>query len=352
MNATITGWGKCMPPAVLTNDDLASVIDTSDEWIRSRSGIKERRISHVANSDMAALAGKRAIAAAGLEPTEIDYIILATCTADRQIPSSACLVQAKIGAVNAAAADINAGCTGFIYGLSMAHGLLATGMAERVLLIGSEKISSYLDLEERSTAVLFGDGAGAVIVENTEADEGIKAMTLGADGNSAEHLTATGAGTEFIGSDARLAIVMDGAEIFRNAVIKMGATVTEVVEEAGWSLDDIDLIVPHQANVRIIDAVRRRIKADEDKVFVNIDKYGNTSAATIPIAIAEAVEQGRIQPGAKVVYTAFGAGTTWGATAFKWGSRVEPKQTIDDELAPLEATALEMITAKQEAVHG
>ena len=352
MNATITGWGKCTPPAVLSNDDLVSVIDTSDEWIVSRSGIKERRVSHVENSDMATLAGKRAIAAAGLEPTDIDYIILATCTADRQIPSSACYVQAKLGAVNAAAADINAGCTGFIYGLSMAHGLLATNMAERILLIGSEKISSYLDLEERSTAVLFGDGAGAVIVEKTDADEGIKAMTLGSDGTAAETLTSTGAGTEFIGSDARLAIVMDGAEIFRNAVIRMGETVTEVVDETGWSLDDVDLVVPHQANVRIIDAVRRRIKVDEDKVFVNIEKYGNTSAATIPIALAEAIEQGRIEPGAKVVFTAFGAGTTWGATAFKWGSRVEPLATIDDELPPLETTALEMITAKQEALHG
>jgi 3-oxoacyl-[acyl-carrier-protein] synthase-3 len=234
----------------------------------------------------------------------------------------------------------------------MAHGLLATNMAERVLLIGSEKISSYLDLEERSTAVLFGDGAGAVVVEKTEADEGIRAMTLGSDGTAAETLTSTGAGTEFIGSDARLAIVMDGAEIFRNAVIRMSETVTEVVDQAGWTLDDIDLVVPHQANVRIIDAVRRRIKADEDKVFINIDKYGNTSAATIPIALAEAVEQGRIQPGAKVVFTAFGAGTTWGATAFTWGSRVEPKETIDDELPPLETTALEMIKAKQEAVHG
>ena len=352
MNATITGWGRCVPPAVLTNEDLASMIDTSDEWITSRSGIKERRIAHVANSDMATLAGRRAIAAAGLDPTDIDYIILATCTADRQIPSSACYVQAKLGAVNAAATDINAGCTGFIYGLSIAHGLLATDMAERVLLIGSEKISSYLDLEERTTAVLFGDGAGAVVVENTEADEGIRAMTLGSDGTAAGTLTATGAGTEFIGSEARLAIVMDGAEIFRNAVIKMGETVTEVVDEAGWSFDDVDLVVPHQANARIIDAVRRRIKADEDTMFVNIDKYGNTSAATIPIAISEAVEQGRITPGASLVFTAFGAGTTWGATALTWGSRVEPIKTIDDELPPLESTALEMIKAKQEAVHG
>ncbi len=352
MTTTITGWGKCTPPAVLTNDDLASVMDTSDEWITSRSGIKERRISHVNNSDMATLASKRALAAAGLEASDIDYIILATCTPDRQIPSSACYVQAKIGALNAAALDINAGCTGFIYGLSMANGLLATGSADRVLLIGSEKISSFLDLEERSTAVIFGDGAGAVIVERTDADEGIRSLTVGSDGRGAESLTATGAGTEFIGSDARLAIIMDGAEIFRNAVVRMVETISQVVDEAGWSIDEVDLVVPHQANIRIIDAVRRRIKADEDKVFVNIHKYGNTSAATIPIAIAEAVEEGRIQPGAKLVFTAFGAGMTWGATAFEWGPRVEPMRTIDDELPPPDMTALEMLKIKQKAVHG
>lgn len=350
MNATITGWGKCNPPAVLTNDDLASVMDTSDEWITSRSGIKERRISHVNNSDMATLACKRALAAAGLEPQDIDYIIMATCTADRQIPSSACYVQAKLGAVNAAAADINAGCTGFIYGLSMAHGLLATGTADRVLVVGSERISSYLDLELRSTAVLFGDGAGAVVVENTDRDEGIRSMKLGADGNGAESLTATGVGTEYIGSEERIAIVMDGAEIFRNAVVRMGETVIEVSEDAGWSLDDIDLVVPHQANVRIIDAVRRRIKADEDKMFVNIHKYGNTSAATIPIGIAEAVDEGRIKPGSKLVFTAFGAGMTWGATALEWGPRVEPVSRIDDELPATDKTALELLLTKQEAL--
>ena len=350
MNATITGWGKCVPPAVLTNDDLATVMDTSDEWITSRSGIKERRISHVNNTDMATLAAKRALAAAGLEAGDIGYIILATCTPDRQIPSSACYVQAKLGAVNAAAADINAGCTGFIYGLSMAHGLLATGTADRVLLIGSERISSYLDLESRSTAVLFGDGAGAVVVENTDRDEGIRSMVLGADGNGAEALTATGVGTEFIGSDERIAIVMDGAEIFRNAVVRMGDMVIDVADDAGWSLDDIDLVVPHQANARIIDAVRRRIKADENKVFVNIHKYGNTSAATIPIGIAEAVDEGRIKPGSKLVFSAFGAGMTWGATAFEWGSRAEPMGTIDDELPETDKTALEILVAKQRAL--
>ncbi len=352
MNATITGWGKCVPQPVLTNDDIATVVDTSDEWITSRSGIKERRISHVNNSDMAALAGRRALAAAGVDAEDIDYIVVATCTSDRQIPSAACYVQAKIGALNAAASDINAGCTGFIYGLSMAHGLLATGSAKRVLVIGSERISSFLDLEERSTAVLFGDGAGAVVVEGTEEPDGIQSMLLGADGNGAEALTATGVGTEFIGTDARMAIVMDGAEIFRNAVVRMAESVVGAVERAGWELDEIDLVVPHQANIRIIDAVRRRIGAPEDRVFTNIHKYGNTSAATIPIAIAEAIDEGRIKPGNKLVLVAFGAGMTWGATAIEWGERVHELDTIDDELPEPEMSALEILVSKQKEVHG
>ncbi|GMQ94511.1 MAG: ketoacyl-ACP synthase III [Acidimicrobiia bacterium] len=352
MNATITGWGKCVPQPVLTNADIATVVDTSDEWITSRSGIKERRISHVNNSDMAALAGRRALAAAGVDAEDIDYIVVATCTSDRQIPSAACYVQAKIGALNAAASDINAGCTGFIYGLSMAHGLLATGSARRVLVIGSERISSFLDLEERSTAVLFGDGAGAVVVEGTEGSDGIHSMLLGADGNGAEALTATGVGTEFIGTDARMAIVMDGAEIFRNAVVRMVESTVDVVERAGWELDEIDLVVPHQANIRIIDAVRRRIGASEEKVFTNIHKYGNTSAATIPIAIAEAVDEGRIKPGDRLVLVAFGSGMTWGATAIEWGGRVHRLDTIDDELPEPEMSALEILVSKQKAVHG
>ena len=352
MNATITGWGKCIPQPVVTNADLAAVVETTDEWITSRSGIRERHVSHVNNSDMATLAGKRALAAAGLEPSDLDYIIVATCTADRQIPSAAAYVQAKIGATNAAAADINAGCTGFIYGLSMAHGLIATGTAERVLLAGSERISAFLDLEERSTAVLFGDGAGAVIVERSKDSEGIQSMLLGADGNGAWALTATGLGTEFIGQEARMAIVMDGAEIFRNAVVKMSESVAEAVQRAGWEIDDIDLVIPHQANIRIIDAVRRRLNVSEDVVFTNLDKYGNTSAATVPIALAEAVDQGLIKAGAKVVFVAFGAGMTWGASAFVWGDRVLPEGTIDEELPETELTGMEILMTKQEALHG
>ena len=348
-NATITGWGACIPQPVVTNEELASVVDTSDEWITTRSGIKERHVSHVQNSDMATLAGKRALAAAGLDASDIDYVIVATCTPDRQIPSTACYVQIKLGAVNAAAADINAGCTGFIYGLSMAHGLIATGTASRVLLIGSERITAYLDLEVRTTAVLFGDGAGAVVVEATDQPVGIQSMTLGSDGAGAASLTATGLGTEFIGTDARLAVVMDGSDVFKNAVVRMGDSTITATEMAGWTADEIDLVIPHQANVRIIDAVRRRLKADESKVFVNIHKYGNTSAATIPIALSEALAEGRIKPNDKLVLVAFGAGFTWGAAAFTWGDRVEPISTIDDELPAPATTGLDIMVQRQVA---
>lgn len=351
-NATITGWGRSVPQSVVTNDDLATVIDTTDEWITSRSGIKERRISHVNNSDMATLAGKRALAAAGLQPKDLDYVIVATCTPDRQIPSSAAYVQAKIGADRAAAADINAGCSGFIYGLSMAHGLIATGTANRVLLVGSEQISSYMNLDERSTAVLFGDGAGAVIVEQSQDDSGIKSMALGADGHGAKYLTAAGLGTELIADEGPKAIVMDGTEIFKGAVVKMGDGTIAAAKDAGWEVEDIDLVIPHQANLRIIDAVRRRIKADESKMFINIHKYGNTSAATIPIALAEAVEEGRVPPGAKLVFTAFGAGLTWGATAFQWGDRIDPIATTDEELPEPNRTGLEILIENQKGLQG
>jgi len=347
--ATITGWGRCTPPAVLSNDDLASVMDTSDEWITTRSGIKERRISHAPNSAMATVAGARALAAAGIEPEDVDFLIVATCTADRQIPAMACYVQAELGLTSAAAVDINAGCTGFIYGLSLGNGMIATGTARRVLVIGSEKISSYLDITERSTAVLFGDGAGAAVLEPATGDEGIHSMVLGADGRLSEALTAYGAGTSFIGSDEPLRIVMDGREVFRNAVVQMGEAALRAVKEAGLDFSDIDLLIPHQANIRIIDATARRLDVGEDRVFTNIHRYGNTSAASIPIAMTEALEEGRIHPGDDLVLVAFGAGLTWGATVVRWGPRTEPLGTTDADLPPTDKTGLELLMELQEA---
>ena len=346
--AAITGWGRCTPEPVLTNHDLESVMDTSDEWITTRSGIRERRICNAENSDMAAVAGAHALAAAGLEPSDIDYLIVATCTPDRQIPAAACYVQAKLGTVNSAAIDINAGCTGFIYGLTMAQGFIATGIAERVLLIGSERISPYLDLEERTTAVLFGDGAGAVVLEPATGDEGVLSLTVGSDGNLSEALTAEGAGTSSMSNDVPKRIIMDGREVFRNAVVQMSEAAVLAVKEAQLEFEDIDLLIPHQANLRIIDATARRLDLDDSKVYANIARYGNTSAATIPIALSEAVDEGRVPPAGNVVLVGFGAGLTWGASVVRWGERTDPIATSDAALPPTDKTGLELLLEIQE----
>jgi len=350
--AMITGWGRCMPEPTVTNDDLASVIDTSDEWIATRSGIRQRRVSHVDNSDMAAVASRHALAAAGLEATDLDYILVATCTPDRFIPAMACHLQAKLGAVNAAATDTNAGCTGFIYGLNLAAGLIATGSARRILLLGSERLTPYPDLNNRDTAVLFGDGSGAVIIEASETDEGIQSINVGSDGNLAGALTIEGAGSSWMDIPSPVQVVMDGREVFRNAVVGMVAAADKALADAGWSIDDVDLLIPHQANIRIIDATTKRLGIDPDKVYTNIDAYGNTSAATIPIALSEAIDKGRLKPGAKLVLVAFGAGLTWGATAIQWGQRVEPKSTSDAALPPSERTGIEIMVDRQRARYG
>jgi 3-oxoacyl-[acyl-carrier-protein] synthase-3 len=350
--AMITGWGRCTPEPTVTNDDLTSVIDTTDEWIVTRSGIRQRRVSHVDNSDMATVAARHALAAAGLEATDLDYILVATCTPDRFIPAMACHVQAKLGAVNAAATDTNAGCTGFIYGLNLANGLIATGSARRILLIGSERLTPYLDLENRDTAVLFGDGSGAVIVEPSDTEEGIRSINVGSDGNLAGALTVEGAGSSWMEIPSPVRVVMDGREVFRNAVVGMGAAAERALADAGWSIEDVDLLIPHQANIRIIDATTKRVGIDPDKVYTNIDAYGNTSAATIPIALSEAIDRGRLKPGAKLVLVAFGAGLTWGATAIQWGQRIDPQSTSDAALPPSDRTGIEIMIDRQRARYG
>ena len=346
--ATITGWGKCTPPGVLTNADFEMMMDTSDEWITTRTGIKERRITHVENSDMAAVAGHHALAAAGLAPEDIDTLIVATCTPDRIIPAAAAFVQEKMGLVNAAALDVNAACSGFVYGLHLANGLVAAGTAERVLLIGSEKLSVLLDTEDRSTAVLFGDGAGAVVLEAGDGDDGVLASNLGTDGRLSHILTAPGMGTEDATS-GDWSLHMDGREVFRNAVVQLGEAAAKAVEDAGLELHDVDVLIPHQANVRIIDATARRMELPPEKVFVNIASYGNTSAASIPIALAEALETERIRPGHVVVFVAFGGGLTWAAAALRWGDRVTPIDTSDAALPPPTKTGPEIFMERQAA---
>jgi 3-oxoacyl-[acyl-carrier-protein] synthase-3 len=349
--AQITGWGKCLPPTVLTNSDLEKIVDTSDEWITARSGIKERRISHVETSDMATVAARRALAAAGREPEDVDLIILATCSPDTMIPGAAAMVEQKLGTRHAGAFDLNAACSGWIYALVVGSDMVRTGSHDRVLVIGAEKLHHYIDFTDRSTAVLFGDGAGAALLEPTDEPVGILASELGMDGEAAKCLYIPSRGT--VGdpgqSDAaEMGVRMDGREVFRRAVATMGDASVRVVKNAGLSMDDIDLLIPHQANVRIIDATTRRLKLDSSKTFVNIGSYGNTSAGTVPIALTEALEQRRIQPGANLVFAAFGAGFTWAAVAYRWGDRVEPIAESDAELPPTQATVWDLLEANFE----
>ena len=343
-HAMITGWGKYVPPAVLANSDLEKVTETSDEWITSRTGIKERRVSHVKQSDMAMVAGARAISAAGLAAIDIDLIINATCTPDRLIPAAASVIQDKLGATNAGALDMNAACSGFIYALTVGDQMIKSGAMQRVLVIGAEKLTPWLDFTDRGTAVLFGDGAGAVVLEATEEEAGLLSFELGSDGSQADILCVSHSGSEDPPQHDNLPLLrMDGPEVFRQAVISMGDASVRVVEKAGMTLDDVDLLIPHQANVRIIDATARRLKLNPEQVFVNIASYGNTSAATIPIALTEALEEGKIKPGANLVFAAFGGGVTWGAGVVKWGKRVTPLAESDVTLPGTDATGLELL---------
>lgn len=345
-HATITGWGKALPPTVLTNADLEQIVDTSDEWITTRTGIKERRISHVEATDLATVAARHALAAAGLEADQLDLIIDATCTPESLIPASASYVQAKLGASRAGAMDLNANCSGFIYALVTASAMVSAGTVDRVMVIGVEKLSYVLDFTDRGTCVLFGDAAGAVVVEPTDEPIGLLASELGVDGTVAgilcvpEFGTVGGPGTR----DPRKAgIKMEGPEVFRRAVTKMGEASLAVIERAGWDLDDVDLLIPHQANQRIIDATARRLKLDPSQVFVNIHAYGNTSAATIPVALTEALEQGRVQPGSNIVFAAFGGGLTWAAAALTWGDRVTPIATSEAAVPPTDASVWDLL---------
>jgi 3-oxoacyl-[acyl-carrier-protein] synthase-3 len=344
--AEITGWGKCVPPSVLSNTDLEELTDTTDEWITTRTGIKERRIANVNVSDMAVVASRHALAAAGLEATDIDLIVLATCTADVVIPSAASLVQAKLGATNAAVFDLNAACSGWIYALNVGTQMVRGGGHNKVLVIGAEKLSHLLDFTDRGTAVLFGDGAGAVVLEATDEPVGMQSVEIGTDGSVAGILCVPGVGTagnRYQGDPSEYAIHMDGPEVFRRAVTAMGEASSRVVEQAGLSVEDVDLLIPHQANIRIIDATARKLKLAPEKVFVNIASYGNTSAATIPIALTEAIDEGKVTPGANLVFAAFGAGLTWAAAVVRWGARVKPLGLSDAHLPSVEKTAMELL---------
>lgn len=325
--AEITGWGKCVPPAILTNNDLATFMETSDEWIRSRTGIEERRISAVGTSAMAAIAARNALAAADLDPLEIDLIIVGTCTADEIIPNVASKVQQEIGAKNAAAFDLNAACSSFFYGLHFATSAIRIGMHKKVLIIGAERLSRVLDWTKRESAVLFGDGAGAMVLQASTNEVGLLASKVSCDADARDVLSLDfGLSFDRYNFDGIMEFNFVGQEIFKRAVKGMSAAVEGVFQETGLSVEDIDVLIPHQANKRLIDFLAKMCKVPEEKTMVNIQKYGNTSSATLPIAYTEALETGMVKPGDKIISAVFGGGLTCGAGLIKWGSRVTPLQ--------------------------
>ena len=345
-HAAITGWGKCLPPAILTNQDLSTILDTNDEWVVSRTGIRERRISHVGLGDLGYVAAARALAAAGLAGSSIDLIVFGTCSHEDQVPNMASGIQARIGAQPAAAFDINTACTSFLYGLSAATALIRTGVVRRALVIGAELISPFMDWTDRDVAVLFGDGAAAVVLEATDKEEGLLAEKLGCFGESRDILTVQGMGGRYANHGVLYGVTrwqFEGQEIFKKAVAGMAAACEDSLARLHLTPADVDLVVPHQANLRIIEAVARKAHVPMDKVFVNIHRYGNMSAATVAIALCEALEEGRVHPGSLLMLPGFGGGLTYCAHLVRWGSRTTPLQTTDVELAPNSRSALELI---------
>ena len=322
----IAATGRYLPENRVTNDDLTKLFDTSDEWIRTRTGIGERRIEkrkEFGAAHMGAEAARRALKKAGVEPGEVDILILSTATPDRLLPSTACDVQAILGCANAVAFDLSAACTGFIYGVSMAEGYLAAGRGEVALVVSTEKMSAILDWEDRSTAVLFGDGAGAAVLRRSDGGRGILSSHLRSDGNLAELLYRPAGGaiepmSQTVLDERTHLLRMEGREIFKNAVRSMAEGCDFALQQAGLTADDVKLLVPHQANIRIIQSTAKYAGIPMERVFVNVDRYGNMSSASIPVALDEAQEEGRIQPGDHILTVAFGAGLTWGAMAMRW----------------------------------
>jgi 3-oxoacyl-[acyl-carrier-protein] synthase-3 len=329
MNAVIKGTGSYTPEKILTNADFEKMVDTSNEWIVSRTGIKERRVisEGETNSDLCAGAGNRALEMAGISPEDLDMIIVGTVTPDYNLPSTAAIVQEKLGAANSAAFDVVAACAGFLHGLSIAHGLILNGNVQRALVIGSEVLSRITDYTDRSTCVLFGDGAGAVVVEGIDEKNqngyGVLSSYLKADGSKTELLwIPTGGSTNPLNASnvesRERYIMMSGNEIYKLAVRAMCDAALRTLDKGGINPDDISWLIPHQANIRIIEGVAKRLKIPDQKVFLNIEKYGNTSAASVPIALDEANRMGLLKKGDYILMVAFGGGLTWGASLVRW----------------------------------
>ncbi len=342
--AEITGWGKCLPPERLTNGQLTTLMDTSEEWIVARTGIRERRISHVKNFELAHVAATRALAAANVRPESVDMIIYGTTTPDETVPNTASMLLNKLGARNASACDVNAACTGFVYCFNMASAMIRSGAIQTALVIGSERLSLLMDWSKRESAILFGDGAGAIVLQASDNESGLVAGKLGCVPGTRELLAIPDFGLDAIAKFEPLEMVLDfhGREVFKNAVKGMGDACQEVLSKAGLTLGDVDLIIPHQANLRIIEALMNRLDVSMDRVVVTLDYYANTSTSSIPIALCEALEAGRVKPGMHILIAAFGAGLTWGATLIKWGARTTPLAAAEIDLPPAQHSALEM----------
>ena len=319
----ITGLGCYVPDRVLTNDELSRLVDTSDEWITTRTGIKERRIAapEQAMSDLSEPACRAALEQAGVDPSEIDLLILATVTPDMTFPSTAAIVADRLGMPDAAAYDLSAGCTGFVYAVAQAHAMLASGLSRKALVVGGDVLSRILDWTDRSTLVLFGDGAGAVVMEPLEDGGGFLGFELGADGGGGVHLWLPGSGSRAF-EDPERHIKMNGREVFKFATRVLVHSAETLLDECGLGVDDVDVYVPHQANVRIIDHARKKLGIPEERTVVNVDRYGNTSSGSIPLALADAEEDGRLKAGELVLMTGMGAGLTWGSALIEWTKEI------------------------------
>ncbi|MEN8098419.1 MAG: beta-ketoacyl-ACP synthase III [Chloroflexota bacterium] len=329
--AHIIGWGSYVPEKVLDNFELEQMVDTSDEWIVERTGIRQRRIAadDQSTADLAEEAARKALEVADLDPSQLDLIIVASATPEYIFPATACIVQDRLGAKNSGAFDLSAACSGWIYGLSLASQAVATGAVDHVLVIGAETLSRFVDWEDRNTCVLFGDAAAAVVLGPSNQPGGVLSTVMGSDGSGAETLIIPAGGAKM---PATLETVeagmhtakMDGRKVFRFATRVMKKASLEAMEKAGLEIEDISLVVPHQANIRIIEVAAKLLKIDQEQIYVNLDRYGNTSSASIPLALCEAIERDKVKPGDNLLLVGFGAGLTWAAAAVQWVTRPEP----------------------------
>ena len=333
--AHITGWGMYVPEPVLTNDDISKLVETSDEWIRDRTGIRERHIARETDfpSTMGVEAAIKALKVANLAPTELDLIICTSSSPEYIFPATACIIQDQIGATKAGAFDLQAACTGFVYALNMGAQAIRSGSLKNVLVIGTEVLSRFVNWKDRNTCILFGDGAGAFVLQASDQPGGIMSAVLHSDGSGADTLSLPAGGTHHPATEATIRegkhfIQMDGKEIFRFATRVMGRAVTETLEQVNLTPNDVQWIIPHQANYRIIETAAKYLKIPLDKFIINVDRYGNTSTASVPIATIEAVQKAQIKPNDKVVFVAFGAGLTWGAMVIEWTGPLPVKKYV------------------------